>query len=174
MLSLSELETYVVAAGTPINTYLRLVDGPSAGQGRVAVLRGGLWGGLCISTPNGGAATTICRALGYRQGESLAEGTYGHDYVNMGVLRMARCTGEEDTLFQCSSVTTPAPGQLCPSTGYYPGWAVSCSSPASEAGVQLHDRTQHQGQWQLHAPCLAPSPTCSSQHAGCACGYSKL
>ena len=45
---------------------MRLAGGPTSSEGRVEVLRHGVWAGLCASTFDGAAATVICRQLSFR------------------------------------------------------------------------------------------------------------
>ncbi len=49
-----------------IARYVRLTGGPTSSEGRVEVLRHGVWAGLCAGTFDGAAATVICRQLGFR------------------------------------------------------------------------------------------------------------
>ena len=118
---------------------MRLLDGPTPAQGRVAVFRNGQWGGLCSTTVfDGASATVICRQLGYRRG--IALGPYAHQYTFYAAWIIYGCTGVESSLQECKGFKgLPNSYQVTCPDGEWAKLAVSCSSSAGEvAGRALH------------------------------------
>jgi hypothetical protein len=125
-----------VLAGPLNSPYMRLVDGPTPAQGRVAVFSNGQWGGLCSTTVfDGASATVICRQLGYRRGVALAP--YAHQFTWYAAWTIYGCTGAESSLLECKgSKRLPNTNQATCPDGNWANLAVSCSSSAGEVASQ--------------------------------------
>ncbi|KAJ3602742.1 hypothetical protein NHX12_030490 [Muraenolepis orangiensis] len=81
---------------------VRLRGGAMIGEGRVEVLKSGVWGTVCDDHWNIRAATVVCRELGFGSAtEALTGGRLGQ---GMGPVHMneVECSGFEKSLTECS------------------------------------------------------------------------
>ena len=81
---------------------IRLVDGPSAREGRVELWRSGEWGTVCDDSWGLNDAHVACSSLGY-SGASQAPccARYGQGTGSI-ILDNLGCSGSESTLYACS------------------------------------------------------------------------
>ncbi len=79
---------------------MRLVDGDSAGSGRVEVYHGGRFGSICDDNFDVNAAVVVCRQLGMKGGTPKWHSYYGQSRgpVWMGQFH---CSGTESKLVAC-------------------------------------------------------------------------
>lgn len=88
-------------AGSKTITGLRLVDGPSAREGRVEVqILGKQWG--TVPAGDSSVARAVCRQLGFATGYART-GFYGTPTLGR-ILEAALCTGAERSLEECTLV----------------------------------------------------------------------
>ena len=82
---------------------IRLIDGFSAHEGRVEILRDNEWGTVCDDSWDDADALVVCRELGFPtenvQAVSFAEFGQGNGNI---LLDDVACTGSEDRLSQCT------------------------------------------------------------------------
>ncbi|CAL8337893.1 unnamed protein product [Lota lota] len=103
---------------------VRLRGGAVIGEGRVEVLKSGLWGTVCDDNWNMRAATVVCRELGFGSAkEALTGARLGQ---GMGPVHMneVECSGFEKSLTECS-FNREATG-----CGHEEDAAVKCNIPA--------------------------------------------
>ncbi|XP_038052405.1 deleted in malignant brain tumors 1 protein-like [Patiria miniata] len=80
---------------------VRLVGGSDSMEGRVEVFWNGAWGTVCDDLWDLRDATVICRELGFREAYAAPIGAaFGEGTVDI-VLDDVRCTGNEETVFDC-------------------------------------------------------------------------
>ncbi|XP_030832919.1 scavenger receptor cysteine-rich domain-containing group B protein [Strongylocentrotus purpuratus] len=81
---------------------VRLVDGPTANQGRVEIYHDGQWGTVCDDLWDDLDARVVCRQLGYsgNVGEARSGGTYGEGSDPVYLYYVA-CSGYESRLTDC-------------------------------------------------------------------------
>ncbi|KAJ8035027.1 Deleted in malignant brain tumors 1 protein [Holothuria leucospilota] len=80
---------------------VRLVDGSTPFEGRVEVLRGGVWGTVCERLWDLRDATVVCRQLGFIKADEALRGAHfgrGDGPVSLAYIR---CRGDENSLAQC-------------------------------------------------------------------------
>ncbi|XP_033763806.1 soluble scavenger receptor cysteine-rich domain-containing protein SSC5D-like [Pecten maximus] len=84
---------------------VRLVDGPSASEGRVEVLHNGVWGTVCDDNWDDDDAKVTCRMLGYStvQATHTSKARYGSGQGPIW-LDETQCSGQETNLGQCHFV----------------------------------------------------------------------
>ncbi|XP_021375461.1 neurotrypsin-like [Mizuhopecten yessoensis] len=84
---------------------VRLVDGPSAREGRVEVLHNGVWGTVCDDNWSDADAKVVCRMLGYSTNLAThtSKARYGSGHGPIW-LDETQCSGTETNLGQCNSV----------------------------------------------------------------------
>ena len=86
---------------------IRLVNGPSASQGRIEVSRAGLpWGGVCYENFDIKNANVTCKMAGYPLGAKteVPSSTFGGNGDKF-LLKNLRCDGTEESIFDCSHST---------------------------------------------------------------------
>eukprot|EP00118_Oscarella_pearsei_P014363 m.122643 g.122643 ORF g.122643 m.122643 type:complete len:473 (+) comp37795_c0_seq8:2668-4086(+) len=109
---------------------IRLVNGSSAGEGRLEVYHGGVWGTVCGTWWSQHNSRVVCRQLGYIDGELANVGRrYG---LGSGVMWMdkVRCLGTEKEISRCPfSGWGSTPG--CQNRSEVVG--VKCKLPASKS-----------------------------------------
>ncbi|OWF52058.1 Deleted in malignant brain tumors 1 protein [Mizuhopecten yessoensis] len=102
--------TTTAAAATPVPTTppkemlkVRLVNGPSAMEGRVEVLHNGVWGTVCDDSWDDDDAKVVCGMLGYNTATALhaSKARYGSGTGPIW-LDETQCGGQETNLGQCS------------------------------------------------------------------------
>ena len=100
---------------------VRLVDGHVDNEGSVEICYNGTWGGVCGIFWGNSDANVVCRQLGFSDKcklvyifhrchlhsrklfHTVSKGyRYGHLVTETVHLKIIRCTGEEESLFQCS------------------------------------------------------------------------
>ena len=82
---------------------IRLIDGFSAYEGRVEILRGREWGTVCDDGWDDADALVVCRELGLPtvNVQALSQAFFGQGEGNIRLDEVA-CTGSEDRLSQCT------------------------------------------------------------------------
>lgn len=83
--------------------YVRLVNGPSAFEGRLEVYYNGQWGTVCDDSFTNSGARVVCKMLGFPWYNAVEH----HDaYYGQGTLPIlvdeVTCLGTESSIFECS------------------------------------------------------------------------
>ncbi|KAK7489454.1 hypothetical protein BaRGS_00019253, partial [Batillaria attramentaria] len=114
---------------------VRLVDGPTANEGRVEVYSNGLWYPLCTSNFGQEEATIVCRQLGYIEDDPVfyRNEEFGRGSSDSSVDMQYSCLGNETSLSAC--VGYPSLSTSCTQVG------VSCDS-GERCVTGLHNCTQ--------------------------------
>nr|XP_022327034.1 low-density lipoprotein receptor-related protein 4-like [Crassostrea virginica] len=107
---------------TASSTYVRLLGGSNAYEGRVEVFHGGIWGSICDDGWGGSEAQVVCGMLGYsRSGSGGAQGTLFGGAPTYAKIFMdeVNCTGTEASIDRC----------------HFNGWGVHDCGHDEDAGV---------------------------------------
>lgn len=96
--------TTTLATPAPGTTFIRLVNGPDAYQGRVEVYAFGQWGTICDDAFTNQNAGVLCQMLGYSSTGASFRGaaSYGAGTGKIW-LDNVNCTGSETSITQCRS-----------------------------------------------------------------------
>ncbi|XP_022110413.1 uncharacterized protein LOC110989982 isoform X2 [Acanthaster planci] len=90
-------------AGVICQPRVRLADGSSSNEGRVEVYSNGVWGTICDDYWDLNDAAVICRELGFGGAlRALTGAFFGGGYGLDILLDNIECTGDEETVFNCS------------------------------------------------------------------------
>ncbi|XP_011674148.1 deleted in malignant brain tumors 1 protein [Strongylocentrotus purpuratus] len=130
---------------------VRLVDGPTANEGRVEIFHNGLWGTVCDDSWGDSDARVVCRQLGYSGNVGVARsgGTYGQGSDPIYLDNVA-CSGYESRLTDCGNG-----GWGNHNCGHSEDAGVYCGDEI-EGGIRLVDgynsndgrvEIYHSGQW---------------------------
>nr|XP_022287848.1 227 kDa spindle- and centromere-associated protein-like isoform X3 [Crassostrea virginica] len=90
-----------LATQSTTQSFVRLVGGSSASEGRVEVFHGGVWGTVCDDSWDSGDATVVCRMLGYTGRASAFERARFGPGIGSILMDEVHCTGLEDSIFSC-------------------------------------------------------------------------
>ncbi|XP_062616791.1 scavenger receptor cysteine-rich type 1 protein M160-like [Saccostrea cucullata] len=110
-------------------TYVRLIGGSNAYEGRVEVFHNGIFGSICDDGWGGSEAQVICGMLGYsRSGSGGAQGTVfgGAPLYAKIFMDEVNCTGTEASIDQC----------------HFNGWGVHDCGHDEDAGVICNSASQ--------------------------------
>ncbi|EFJ41233.1 hypothetical protein VOLCADRAFT_68493, partial [Volvox carteri f. nagariensis] len=110
---------HVEDAGVRCTTDIRLVNGSTAGEGRVEVFFNGAWGTVCDDNFDANAANAVCRQLGFPLGTPFGNAAFGQ---GTGPIQLDG--------FTCSSTAS----RLDSCT--IPAWATHDCSHSEDAGVR--------------------------------------
>jgi len=85
---------------------VRLTNGDKTGDGRLEVLIGGQWGLVCGDHFDSKDAHVVCKQLGYSEDATINTNRLDDDRLPF-LMGNVRCSGVEDSLFDCPHDTNP-------------------------------------------------------------------
>ncbi|XP_060073519.1 deleted in malignant brain tumors 1 protein-like [Ylistrum balloti] len=109
--------------GRTVNVPIRLVNGPSAMEGRVEVQYNRIWGTVCDDYWSNADAQVVCRMLGYSTdgAQAFNQSRYGQGNGHI-LMDDVRCVGTERNIGQCQ----------------FQGWSINNCDHSEDAGVRCN------------------------------------
>ena len=107
------------------NGDLRLVNGPTANEGRIEVYYDRQWGTICDDSWNNRDADVLCKQLGYIDAEDLRYRAYYGEGTGPIWIDQIHCSNGAESVMDCK----------------HDGWGINDCSHREDAGVKCRQKT---------------------------------